>query len=102
MKTAALVLAALAAFFSPGIDAQVAIQRGQDRVVLTMEPCPEHVQALVKPEYRNMFRQAFAMIKGMPMDACWIVASDTSVVVVFADGDTSELPMAEFKSVPSI
>ena len=42
------------------------------------------------------------MIKGTPMDACWIVASDTSVVVVFADGDTSELPMAEFKSVPSI
>ena len=59
MKTAVFVLAALASFFSPTANAQVAIQRGQDRVVLTIEPCLEHVQALVKPEYRNMFRQAF-------------------------------------------
>lgn len=98
LSTLALTLA----LFVPAASAQVAMERGGDKIVLTMERCPDNILALVKPQYQDRFKQALALIAGKPVGACWIVASDTSVVVVYEDGDATELPMAAFKSSPNI
>lgn len=53
--------------------------------------------ALLKPEYRSQFRKARAQIDGKDWFACWTLAPDGSVFVVFEDGDTQSFPVGIFQ-----
>ena len=64
-------------------------------IVFKDAPCKhEKVLALIKPEYRDQFKQAAILWQGKGFAACWAVHGDDpdTIVVVDETGDSGAIP----------
>lgn len=72
-------------------------RRGSEYIRLWEAPC-NHAGTLaqIKPEYRELFKKARAMVAGQDLYACWI-SENGQVFIIFEDGDQTVVPVDEFK-----
>ena len=95
MKFALLCAAALAA--APVMADELVASNGQDSVRLTDKPCSsEQVLQKLTPKFRELMRDAKAVVGGQPFSACWIVDGD-SAHLLYEDGDQGLIPLSDFK-----
>ena len=94
-----LVLAAFAAVSASA--AEMVAKNGDDVIRLQDRPCVHAgTLAQIKPEWREHFRMARALLDGHDWFACWLVTPQGTIAIVFEDGDTTDLPMGVFKLDP--
>lgn len=95
-----VIIAALLAA-GPALSAEMVAKNGEDSITLQDRPCVHAgTLAQLKPEYRERFRMGRAKLQGQDWFLCWIVTPQSSIAIVFEDGDTLDLPMAVFKLDP--
>ena len=73
------------------------VVRGPDGFLIVFKnaPCESaEVLPLIKPEFRDQFKQAAIRFQGHGLAACWIVDPDDKdvVYVLGADGNSIDLP----------
>lgn len=94
----AILLAALAAFFSSGVFADEAVMSfGQDKLVLLGDSCPARIAELIKPGFKQKLHAAFAILDGKRSDGCWLFQDAKNVYVHFEDGSGNMVPLTLFK-----
>jgi hypothetical protein len=99
MKIALLCAAALLA--APAMADELVASNGQDSVRLTDKPCSsEPVLQRLTPRFREVMRDANAVVGGKPFRACWIVDGD-SAHLLYEDGDQGLIPLTDFKQPKS-
>jgi hypothetical protein len=95
MKFALLCAAALAA--APVMADELVASNGQDSVRLSDKPCSsETVLQQLTPKFREMMKEANAVVGGQQFRACWIVDGDAAHLL-YEDGDQGLIPLADFK-----
>ena len=95
MKFALLCAAALAA--APVMADELVASSGQDSVRLSDNPCSsDQVLSKLTPKFRDLMKDASAVVDGQPFHACWIVDGD-SAHLLYEDGDQGLIPLADFK-----
>lgn len=99
MKSA--ILAALvAAFLCLGCATKqgptMVLRQGADTLTLTADSCGRKVIEMLKPEVRERFKAARAVVDGQSFEACWTLHDEVSVFVVYDDGDTNLIPIGLF------
>lgn len=77
--------------------ATMSASNGKDRVIITDAPCPSNIAQQIKPEYRDQFLQAFALIQGFPAEGCWIQADKDTVYIWLDGGFGVEVPVDALK-----
>jgi hypothetical protein len=93
----AAILAASPAFARVYENDTMVAKRGADVIRLWETPCVHAgTLGLIKPEFRERFKKARAMIGGVDFYACWTM-EENAVFVLFEDGDQSVVPVSEFK-----
>jgi hypothetical protein len=91
--------AALAA--APALADELVATNGQDSVRLSDQPCSSDlVLAKVTPRFREMLKDANAVVDGQPFRACWIVDGDAAHLL-YEDGDQGLIPLSDFKQPTS-
>lgn len=99
MKFALLCAAALLA--APAMADELVASNGQDSVRLTDKPCSsETVLQRLTPKFRELMRDANAVVNGQPFRACWIVHGD-SAHLLYEDGDQGLIPLTDFRQPKS-
>jgi hypothetical protein len=94
MKALALILA----LCTPLAYADYVAKSGKDSVRLTELPCPVEILKLVPEGTRGYYLAAFVQVNGKAYNACWAVAAQDAVHLMYADGDQGLLPIAHFKN----
>lgn len=93
----ALFCAAAALVAAPALADELVATNGQDSVRLSDQPCSnEQVLAKVTPRFRDMLKDASAVVEGQPFRACWVVDGD-SAHLLYEDGDQGLIPLSDFK-----
>jgi hypothetical protein len=93
MIIATVVLATAAASYAD----ELVSSNGQDSVRLTDKPCSsDQVLQRLTPKFRELMRDANAVVKGVNFAACWIVDGD-SAHLLYEDGDQGLIPLSDFK-----
>lgn len=70
---------------------------GQDSVRISDKPCSsEVVLAILNPKYRELVRDAWAVVGGQPFRACWLV-DGSDAHLLYEDGDQGMVPLTDFK-----
>lgn len=93
-----IVLAAIAAFFSPAVlSASLSVRQGADSVILFDQACPAAVSERIKPEHRPDFLKATVMLNGRAKEGCWTLADKDTVFVMLDDGGGIVIPAKLFK-----
>jgi hypothetical protein len=97
----ALFCAAAALVAAPALADELVATNGQDSVRLSDKPCSsDQVLAKVTPRFREMLKDANAVVDGQPFRACWIVDGDAAHLL-YEDGDQGLIPLADFKQPTS-
>ena len=95
MKFALICAAALVA--APALADELVASNGQDSVRLSDKPCSsDQVLKRLTPKFRELMRDANAVVNGQPFRACWIVDGD-SAHLLYEDGDQGLIPLTDFK-----
>ncbi len=98
----ALLFAAAALAAAPALADELEASNGQDSVRLSDKPCSsEPVLKQVTPRFREMMKDASAVLNGQPFRACWIVDGD-SAHLLYEDGDQGLIPLSDFKQPTSV
>ena len=98
MKTKLAVLAAVLLLLSVSTPVRAdGVVRGPDGLMIVFKEAPctsPDVLPLIKPEFRDEFKQGAIRFQGRGMAACWIVDPDSPdvVYVLGADGNSIGLP----------
>jgi hypothetical protein len=101
MMKFALLCAAAALVAAPVMADELVASNGQDSVRLTDNPCSsEQVLSKLTPKFREMMKDASAVVDGQPFHACWIVDGDAAHLL-YEDGDQGLIPLADFKQPKS-
>jgi hypothetical protein len=99
MKFALLCAAALVA--APVMADELVASNGQDSVRLSDNPCSsEPVLQRLTPKFREVMRDASAVVGGQKFRACWIVDGE-SAHLLYEDGDQGLIPLSDFKQPKS-
>jgi hypothetical protein len=97
----ALFCAAAALAAAPALADELVATNGQDSVRLSDKPCSsDPVLAKVTPRFRDMLKEANAVVDGQPFRACWIVDGDAAHLL-YEDGDQGLIPLSDFKQPTS-
>ena len=97
----ALVCAAAALLAAPAMADELVASNGKDSVRLLDKPCTsEKVLVQLRPGFRDVLRQANAVVAGQTFEACWIVRGD-SAHLLYEDGDQGLIPLTDFKQPTS-
>lgn len=93
----ALLCAAAALAAAPALADELVATNGQDSVRLSDKPCSnDQVLSKLTPRFRELMKDASAVVNGQPFRACWIVDGD-SAHLLYEDGDQGLIPLADFK-----
>jgi hypothetical protein len=99
IKFALLCAAALAA--APVLADEMVASNGQDSVRLSDKPCSsEQVLQQLTPKFRDVMKDASAVVGGQKFNACWIVDGE-SAHLLYEDGDQGLIPLADFRQPQS-
>jgi hypothetical protein len=99
MKFALLCAAALAA--APVLADELVASNGQDSVRLSDQPCSsEQVLQQLTPKFREVMKDASAVVDGQQFRACWIVDGE-SAHLLYEDGDQGLIPLTDFRQPKS-
>ena len=99
IRFALLCAAAVAA--APAMADELVASNGQDSVRLSDQPCSsEQVLQQLTPKFREMMKDASAVVGGQPFKACWVVDGD-SAHLLYEDGDQGLIPLADFRQPKS-
>lgn len=91
-----LICAALLAA-SPAMADMVLRTPVGDELRLTEEACTNAaVLGNLKPEWRDKFKRARAVVGGTVFEACYIDTMQGAYYIAFSDGDQSTLPITAF------
>lgn len=95
MKIALVCAAALLA--APALADELVASNGSDSVRLSDKPCAsEPVLKRLTPRFREVMREATAVVGGQPYRACWITNGELAHLL-YEDGDQGIIPLADFK-----
>lgn len=96
-----LALAILLA--SPAFAAQEMVAKSGDDVVRLIDlPCPyASVLRFIQDDYRKQFRKAEARVSGQRYFACFRLV-DSTVHLIYEDGDQGMVPAGEFRAEPGV
>lgn len=100
MRALLIMLLSVMLAFQAHADAMA--RNGNVTVFITDKGCEYRlVLAQIKPEFHHVWYAASATVDGKAYMACWALIGDT-VVLVYEDGDRGEVPIADFKRIPSV
>ena len=99
IKFALLCAAALVP--APVLADELVASNGQDSVRLSDQPCSsEQVLQQLTPKFREVMKDASAVVGGQQFRACWIVDGE-SAHLLYEDGDQGLIPLADFRQPKS-
>ncbi len=97
----ALLCAAAAFVAAPALADELVASSGNDQVRLSDKPCSsEQVLSQLTPKFRDLMKDANAVVDGQDFHACWIVDGDAAHLL-YEDGDQGLIPLADFKQPTS-
>lgn len=97
----AIFCAAAALVAAPALADELVASNGSDSVRLSDNPCSsDQVLSRLTPKFRELMKDANAVVNGQPFRACWIVDGDAAHLL-YEDGDQGLIPLSDFKQPKS-